>query len=155
VTKNLYRPDLLPLTLRPSPSPPSLPNQTFDLYSTLSLLSKDSATTTSSNLGMVDGKKDILTISLTINPPRQLPTSSSNCSSKSTGRSSKATKKGKAGAQPVEIDILIAQDMQRLRGSGGDTGSVVWRSRWAYSLSFARRVSTLLPFPFSAFLQLN
>lgn len=89
---------------------------------------------------MVDGKKDVLTIGLIIEPPALVSTTPVP-PKKSTGRSAKAGKKFKAAAeQAVELEILIGQDMQRLRAPGGDTGSVVWRSRSAARPLPSRRV---------------
>lgn len=40
-----------------------------------------------------------------------------------------AATKGRKGRKDVSIPMVVQQDLNLLKGSSGDTGSVLWRSR--------------------------
>lgn len=77
---------------------------------------------------MVDPSTARLSLTLTIPPPPSLDEAAviGPAASRS-GRKGRMTGRPKA-AQLVEVQLELGQDMRRLKGAGGDTASVVWRT---------------------------
>lgn len=79
---------------------------------------------------MVDPSLARLSLTLTVAPPASgepgLPAALPK-----TGRKARAGAKARP-APPVEVTLELGQDMRRLKGAGGDTASVVWRTRCAF-----------------------
>lgn len=110
------------------------PSQVFVLYSNLQI-NDGSNPTSSRGLGYVDSRKDTLTVTfeLTGKPPTESdqpgPTPTSATRRSRHGRNSKTPKAEKIGSHTVEIEL--AQDKTALRTRKGDTGSVLWKARFA------------------------
>lgn len=108
--------------------------QIFDLYTNLAMASHVPSTD-GTGLGFVDSKMGTLHISIEV-PRLQRPEKARKTtrrSSSSAGDGTNHRSKGtKAHAKPLQMDVTevdIQQDLARLHGRGGHTGSVVWRAR--------------------------
>lgn len=94
-------------------------------------------------LGHVDSRKDMLTVRLEYQLSRQTDDTSKSIPTGSVKRRRHSKKAQKAGQiLDKSVDISLAQDKTALHSRKGDTGSVLWKARFASGLSPARSCSS-------------
>lgn len=77
-------------------------------------------------LGFLDSRQDVLTLEFTV--PL---TNTSDRDAGSHEKKRRDSKQGKRTSTEKTFEVLIAQDKTALRSRKGDTGSVLWRARYA------------------------
>ncbi|KAI0046497.1 hypothetical protein FA95DRAFT_1560050 [Auriscalpium vulgare] len=94
-------------------------------------------------LGFLDSNEDSLTVTVELEPPRDLQLS--QLLAKGTGRSKRrnAKRSSKAKDSAVSLGFELFQDKTALRSRSGDTGSVLWRA----SIDFLKLVLGQHHFP--------
>jgi protein N-lysine methyltransferase METTL21D len=121
----------------------------FLLYTRLAALKPADSTDAGHfhGLGFENSKEDALVVRLELKPPpraRESPRKSGNgaTSRRNRGRKRKGTLSGTGATivgpglepEPVVLEYELSQDKTALRSRSGDTGSVLWKARWAFSL---------------------
>ena len=113
-------------------------------------------------LGFENSKEDALVVRLELKPPSGRTHESSHRKSRSGGGTSRRNRgrkrkgtsvNGTGGAtieelelepEPVMLEYELSQDKTALRSRSGDTGSVLWKTRWVWP--FSLRSITLIIF---------
>ncbi|SCV68575.1 BQ2448_696 [Microbotryum intermedium] len=88
-----------------------------------------STKTSSPGLGFLDTTKEVLVVSLLVEPPTGVLSSNVSTGLYKLSRGKASLKKTGGGSSPLpkELEVMVCQDLQALRHRKGDTGSVVWR----------------------------
>jgi protein N-lysine methyltransferase METTL21D len=128
----------------------------FLLYTRLAALKPADSTDAGHfhGLGFENSKEDALVVRIELNPPsgsthesshRKLGNGGGTISRRNRGRKRKGTSvSGTGGAmieepelepEPVVLEYELSQDKTALRSRSGDTGSVLWKTRSAWSFS--------------------
>jgi hypothetical protein len=98
-------------------------------------------------LGSENSKEDTLLVRIELRPPATLdaPARNSERTKRNVGRRNKGRRRkgsssrsditiGHEDLEPVVLEYSLFQDKTALRSRSGDTGSVLWKARWALSL---------------------
>jgi hypothetical protein len=93
-------------------------------------------------LGYVDSRKDVLSVKLEFQLPRQGDDVASDLITPSSVKGRRQNKKAQKTGQTLDkmVDILLAQDKTALRSRKGDTGSVLWKARFGRGLNILCKI---------------
>ena len=83
-------------------------------------------------LGYLDSHQDVLTLEFTVRAAEEAEGDASKIQQGHVKRHRQARKKHHKPPEEKTIQVQLAQDTTALRSRKGDTGSVLWRARYAY-----------------------
>ncbi|KAJ9107320.1 hypothetical protein QFC21_000770 [Naganishia friedmannii] len=104
----------------------------FDLYANIAG-HREQATSANTGLGFVSSLDDVYQVEFELGPARKVPPSQYDKSSSKISHRSRHTNKLSRTEPPAATKTVtaeIAQDLNSLRNRKGDTGSIIWRSRY-------------------------
>ena len=114
----------------------------FLLYTRLAALKPADSSDTGHfhGLGCSDPNQDSLQVCIELKPPitPELPRNTETGNQRRKRRMGSGAPKAKEerrGRDPIVFEYVLLQDKTALRSRSGDTGSVLWKTRWAYPSS--------------------